>query len=50
MDGRIVGAVAIHEYQDVGGVRCFRAAEAGKPVTAPDRQDFGAGTARDFLQ
>ena len=46
--GRIVGAVAIHENDDVGVGGRLRAGETGAAVAAADRDHFGAGVARAF--
>jgi hypothetical protein len=40
--GRIVGAVAVHEDDDVAGKRCLRAFETGQAIAATDRDDLGA--------
>ncbi len=48
--GGIVGAVAVHEDDDVGVVGRLRAGEAGAAVAAADVDDFGAGAARAFLR
>ncbi len=44
--GGIVGAVAVHEDDDIGVVGRLRAGEAGSAVAAADLDDFGAGGAR----
>ena len=48
--GGIVGAVAVHENDDVGAVGRLRAGQAGKAVTAAHRDDFGPGAARALLR
>src|SRR6202041_1288340 len=40
--GRIVGAVAVHEDDDVGGASSLSAFQTSKPVAAPDADDLGA--------
>ena len=47
--GRIVGAVAVHEDDDVAGIGCLRAFEAGQAIAAADRDHLGARAAR-FLR
>ena len=47
--GRIVGAVAVHEDDDVGVVRRLRAGETGTAVAAAGVDDLGAGVARAVL-
>ena len=44
--GRIVGAVAVHEDDDVAGMRRLRAVEAGQAIAAADRDHLGAGATR----
>ena len=48
--GGIVGAVAVHEDDDVGAVGRLRAGEAGTAVAAADHDHFGAGAARALLR
>ena len=48
--GGIVGAVAVHEDDDIGVGGRLRAGEAGSAVAAPDLDDFGAGAARALLR
>jgi hypothetical protein len=40
--GRIVGAVAVHEHNDVASLRRLRAFEAGQAIAAADRDYLGA--------
>ena len=46
--GRIVGAVAVHEDDDIGAGGGLRAGEAGKAIAAADRNHLGARGARAF--
>ena len=48
--GRIVGAVAIHEDNDVVVLGRLGAGHAGKSVAAADTDHLGAGLARAFLR
>jgi hypothetical protein len=40
--GRIVGAIAVHEDDDVGGASSLSAFQASEPIAAPDTDDLGA--------
>ncbi len=44
---RIVGAVAVHENDDIGIIGRLRAGEAGAAVAIADADHLGAGAARD---
>ena len=46
--GGIVGAVAVHEDENVGVSGGLRAGDAGQSVTAADRDHLGAGGTRVF--
>ena len=48
--GRIVGAVAVHENDDFGVLRCLRAGKTSTAVAPAGVDDLGAGAARPVLR
>jgi hypothetical protein len=46
--GRVVGAVALHEHDDVAHISRQRAGKAGAAITAAHVDHLGAGAARYF--